>query len=72
MDTSTYIIGLLQPLHNELYTLDPEPIFVNSLDAVKEGTEGALRRILIEHSRGVFTFNTGCHTFSEVQNFSEK
>ena len=58
MDTLTYIIVVLQPLHNELYTLDPERFFVNSfLDAVKDGTEGALRRILTEHSPGVFTFN---------------
>lgn len=47
-----------QPLHDELYTLDPERFFVNSfLDAVKDGSETALRRILTEHSPGVFTFN---------------
>lgn len=52
------IIMLMQPLHNELYTLDPERFFVNSfLDAVKDGSEAAIRRILTEHSPGVFTFN---------------
>lgn len=52
------IISLLQPLHDELYTLDPERFFVSSfLDAVKDGSETALRRILTEHSPGVFTFN---------------
>lgn len=51
-------IMLLQPLHDELYTLDPERFFVSSfLDAVKDGSEVALRRILTEHSPGVFTFN---------------
>ncbi|XP_024357084.1 2-oxoglutarate and iron-dependent oxygenase domain-containing protein ICU11 isoform X1 [Physcomitrium patens] len=47
-----------QPLHFELYTLDPERFFVNSfLEAVKDGSETALRRILTEHSSGVFTFS---------------
>lgn len=48
----------LQPLHEDLYTLDPERFFVGSfLDAIKDGSEAAIRHILIEHSPGVFTFN---------------
>ena len=35
LDTLTYIIVLLQPVHYKLYTLDPKPFFVNSFfDAV--------------------------------------
>ncbi|CAM6105754.1 unnamed protein product [Calypogeia fissa] len=46
-----------QPLHQELYALDPEQFFERTfLDAVKEGTEEAFRKILTEHSPGVFTF----------------
>lgn len=46
-----------QPLHKELYKLDPERFFVASfLDAIADGTEDAFRKILTEHSPGVFTF----------------
>lgn len=52
------LISLMQPLHEDLYTFDPDRFFVNSfLEAVKDGSEAALRRILIEHSPGVFTFS---------------
>lgn len=52
------LILLMQPLHEDLYTFDPDRFFVNSfLEAIKDGSEAALRRILIEHSPGVFTFS---------------
>jgi hypothetical protein len=48
----------LQPLHEDLYSFAPERFFVGSfLDAIKDGSEAALRHILIAHSPGVFTFN---------------
>jgi hypothetical protein len=47
-----------QPLHEDLYSFAPERFFVGSfLDAIKDGSEAALRHILIAHSPGVFTFN---------------
>ncbi|KAH8947359.1 hypothetical protein BDL97_11G036700 [Sphagnum fallax] len=47
-----------KPLHEDLYSFAPERFFVGSfLDAIKDGSEAALRHILIAHSPGVFTFN---------------
>ncbi|EFJ08531.1 hypothetical protein SELMODRAFT_131662 [Selaginella moellendorffii] len=44
-------------LHEDLYTLDPDQIFVEPFrKAVENGSEAALREILTEHSPGVFTF----------------
>jgi hypothetical protein len=61
------ILSFLQPLHEELYTLDPERFFERTfLDAVKEGTEEAFRNILKEHSPGVFTFNMLDQTFCSM------
>ncbi|EFJ11171.1 hypothetical protein SELMODRAFT_126754 [Selaginella moellendorffii] len=46
-----------QRLHEDLYTLDPDQIFVEPFrKAVENGSEAALREILTEHSPGVFTF----------------
>jgi len=64
-----------QPLHKELYTLNPEYFFVQSfIDAVKENTEESFKRILSEPSPGVYTFDMFQQGFcelliNEVENF---
>ncbi|BBN15797.1 hypothetical protein MPTK1_7g00930 [Marchantia polymorpha subsp. ruderalis] len=64
-----------QPLHEELYSLDPDRFFDRTfLDAVKDGSEEALRKIITEHSPGVYTFNMLDATFcsmmlEEVEHF---
>ncbi|KAG6541488.1 hypothetical protein Mapa_017163 [Marchantia paleacea] len=64
-----------QPLHEELYSLDPDRFFDRTfLDAVKDGSEEALRKIITEHSPGVYTFNMLDPTFcsmmlDEVEHF---
>lgn len=47
-----------QPLHGELYGLDPEKFFVETfLNAINDGSSEAIRRIMTEPSPGIFTFN---------------
>lgn len=47
----------MQRLHEELYTLDPTSFFLPSfLTAVSENSELSLRRIMLETSPGIFTF----------------
>ncbi|KAL2611464.1 hypothetical protein R1flu_023156 [Riccia fluitans] len=64
-----------KPLHEELYSLNPDHVFVPGfLNAVKDGSEEALRKIIMEHSPGVYTFNMLEPTFcakmlDEVQHF---
>lgn len=64
-----------QPLHEDLYCLDPEKFFVQTfLDAINEGTLEAIRRIMEEPSPGTFTFDMLQPTFcskvlDEVEHF---
>lgn len=71
------ILNDYQPLHKELYTLNPECFFVQSfVDAVNENTEESFKRILSEPSPGVYTFDMFQQGFcelliSEVENFEK-
>ncbi|XP_026459955.1 uncharacterized PKHD-type hydroxylase At1g22950-like [Papaver somniferum] len=71
------IIESYQPLHRELYTMNPETFFVPSfLEAINKNTEESLRRIISEPSPGVFTFEMLHKDFcdmllSEVDNFEK-
>ncbi|KAM7272041.1 hypothetical protein ACFE04_031255 [Oxalis oulophora] len=64
-----------QPLHKELYTMNPADFFVPSfLAAVNESTADSFRKIMVEPIPGVFTFEMlqpqFCDWFlSEVENF---
>ncbi|KAJ7570937.1 hypothetical protein O6H91_01G140600 [Diphasiastrum complanatum] len=47
-----------QPLHENLSVLNPEEFFVPSFrSAIADGSNEAIRQILIEHSPGVFSFD---------------
>lgn len=69
------ILKNYQPLHRELYTLNPDRFFVRSfIDAIKGNTEESFRRIISEPSPGIYTFSMlqpeFCEMiFSEVENF---
>eukprot|EP00249_Psilotum_nudum_P010120 c22344_g1_i2 orf=239-1309(+) len=64
-----------QPLHQELYSLDPEKFFVQTfLDAIKDGTPEAFRRVMTEPSPGIYIFSMLQPTFcskmlDEVEHF---
>ena len=48
----------MQPLHEELYCLDPEKFFVKTfIDATKNGTLESIKSIMTEPSPGIYTFN---------------
>lgn len=71
------ILNDYQPLHKELYTLNPERFFAQTfIDAVNENTEESFKRILSEPSPGVYTFYMFQQGFcelliSEVENFEK-
>ncbi|KAJ4972726.1 hypothetical protein NE237_005900 [Protea cynaroides] len=71
------IISRYQPLHRELYTLNPEKFFASSfIKAVSGNTEASLRSIISEHSPGIYTFEMLQPSFcelllSEVENFEK-
>lgn len=71
------VLNDYQPLHKELYTLNPECFFVQTfVDAVNENTEESFKRILSEPSPGVYTFDMFQQSFcelliSEVENFEK-
>ncbi|RZC74839.1 hypothetical protein C5167_050322 [Papaver somniferum] len=66
-----------QPLHRELYTMDPATFFVQSfVEAINKNTEESLRSIISEPSPGVYTFEMLHQDFckmllSEVDNFEK-
>lgn len=71
------IIANYQPLHRELYTMDPATFFVQSfVEAINKNTEESLRSIISEPSPGVYTFEMLHQDFckmllSEVDNFEK-
>lgn len=61
------IVSAYQPLHKELYNLNPETFFVRSyIDAIKDNTEESFRAILSEPSPGVYTFAMFQPSFCEL------
>ncbi|KAI3893315.1 hypothetical protein MKX03_035984 [Papaver bracteatum] len=71
------IIESYQPLHRELYSMNPETFFVPSfVEAINKNTEQSLRSIMSEPSPGVYTFKMLRREFcdmllSEVDNFEK-
>ncbi|KAI3837335.1 hypothetical protein MKW92_049049 [Papaver armeniacum] len=71
------IIANYQPLHRELYTMDPATFFVQSfVEAINKNTEESLRSIISEPAPGVYTFEMLHKDFckmllSEVDNFEK-
>ncbi|KAJ4973948.1 hypothetical protein NE237_007122 [Protea cynaroides] len=71
------IISRYQPLHRELYTLNPGKFFAPSfIKAVSGNTEESLRSIISEPSPGIYTFEMLQPSFcelllSEVENFEK-
>ncbi|KAK9925804.1 hypothetical protein M0R45_023069 [Rubus argutus] len=71
------IILNYQPLHKELYELDPATTFVPAfLEAVNENTEESFKRICSEPSPGIYTFEMFQPRFcelllAEVENFEK-
>lgn len=52
------IVLFLQPFHSDLYSLDPEKFFVQTFrDAIKDGTSEGFRKIMMEPSPGLYTFD---------------
>lgn len=57
----------VQPLHKELYELDPATTFVPAfLEAVNENTEESFKRICSEPSPGIYTFEMFQPRFCEL------
>ncbi|KAI3901586.1 hypothetical protein MKW92_035328 [Papaver armeniacum] len=71
------IIASYQPLHRELYAMNPESFFVPAfVEAINKNTEESLRSIISEPSPGVYTFKMLRREFcdmllSEVDNFEK-
>ncbi|KAJ7975173.1 2-oxoglutarate (2OG) and Fe(II)-dependent oxygenase superfamily protein [Quillaja saponaria] len=71
------IISNYQPLHRELYTINPSTFFVpDFLQAITDNSEESFKSIVTEPSPGVFTFNMLQPRFcelllSEVENFEK-
>uniref|UniRef100_A0A1J3DB49 Putative PKHD-type hydroxylase n=1 Tax=Noccaea caerulescens TaxID=107243 RepID=A0A1J3DB49_NOCCA len=71
------IISNYQPLHRELYNLNPAQCFVpDFLEAIKESTEISFRKNMSEPSPGVFVFEMLQPSFcemmlSEINNFEK-
>lgn len=58
---------ILQPLHRELYNLNPAQCFVpDFLEAIKVNTEISFRKIMSEPSPGVFVFDMLQPSFCEM------
>ncbi|XP_043696038.1 2-oxoglutarate and iron-dependent oxygenase domain-containing protein CP2-like [Telopea speciosissima] len=61
------IISNYQPLHRDLYTLNPGRFFAQSfIKAVSDNTEESLRSIISEPSPGVYTFEMLQPSFCEL------
>ncbi|XP_027343645.1 uncharacterized PKHD-type hydroxylase At1g22950-like [Abrus precatorius] len=71
------ILANYQPLHQELYTIDPTTFFVPKfLKAINDNTEQSFRSIMSEPAPGIFTFEMLQPHFcellvSEVENFEK-
>lgn len=52
------IRGSYKPFHSDLYSLDPEKFFVQTFrDAIKDGTSEGFKKIIMEPSPGLYTFD---------------
>lgn len=65
--TYRFSISILQPLHRELYTIDPTAFFVPTfLQAINDNTEESFRSIMSEPAPGIFTFEMLQPRFCEL------